>query len=209
MGSLQLWAVGISHVRGIFSADPVMAQRLRHAAHQHFGQASPPAPGLLGKLGPLMRRSSDPAAPRPEVPTPDDVEDMLAGRYLPPPRLPAAWALFEFWLTLLADHHVRLELSEAEIRDFDFDLARNDVPSRYSLNDLFTSNLGIMLTRPPGLADGWINGQHAADMATAWSAALATLTEPNTRIAAEIQPLLSSFNSAEPVERDLIAVFQS
>ncbi len=214
MGTLQLWAVNIDQARRIFSADPATAQRLRDAAQQQFQRSHTPGPGLLGKLGPLMRRPNGSAATNPDRPTPDDIEDMLAGRYLPPQRLAAAWALFEFWLTLLAVNHSRIELTESELRDFDFDLARHQVPSRYSLSDLFTTDLGITLTRHEGLADGWVTGRQAADMAQAWAPAWAELTEANRRIAEQLNPLLNGFVHRESPdsigsEPDLIAIYQA
>ncbi len=86
MGTLKLWAVGIDEVREIFSANPEVAERLRAAAAARFRTDLPRQPGLLGKLGPLLRPSTDPAAPRPGVPGSEDVEDLLAGHHIPPQR---------------------------------------------------------------------------------------------------------------------------
>jgi hypothetical protein len=216
MSTLRLWAIGIDEVRGIFSADPDTADRLRQAAQQRFGAADKPQPGLLGKLGPFLRRGGDPAAPRPGVPTSEDVEDLLTGRFIPPHRLTQAWNLLEFWLGDLAAGAGEWPLTEAGLTELDFDLARAQVPSRYTISDLFKASLGISLTRCPGLAAGWVPGQHALGMLESWPTALPELSQENQQLASGIIDFLSGFSQWTDQARtegraqpDLIAIFRA
>lgn len=216
MSTLKLWAIGINEVRGIFGADPETADRLRVAATQRFGAASKPQPGLLSKLGPLLRGGHDPAAPRPGVPSAEDIEDLLAGRYLPPQRLVSAWNLLEFWLGILAVGAGEWPLTEAGLNDFDFDLARAQVPARYGVSDLFKSTLGISLTRCPGLAAGWVPGQHALGMLETWPAGVVELSESSVELATGILDFLAGLPEWTEQARvqgrpepDLVAVFRA
>jgi hypothetical protein len=216
MSTLQLWAIGIDEVRGIFSAEPENADRLRTAATQRFGASAIPQPGLLGKLGPLLRGNHDPAAPRPGAPSPQDIEDLLAGHFVPPDRLVPAWNLLEFWIEHLALSSARWQLSEAGLNELDFALAKAQVPSWYGLSDLFKANLGISLTRCAGLADGFVRGEHARAMATAWASGLAELDPSQQELAGAIIEFLSGFTewasearTAGHPEPDLVAIFRS
>jgi hypothetical protein len=216
MTTLRLWAIGIDQVRSIFSADPATADRLRDAANQRFGVTTTPQRGLLGRLGPFLRGGGDPAAPRPGVPTSEDVEDLLAGRFVPPPRLAQSWNLLEFWLGTLAVGSGEWPLTESGLTELDFDLARAQVPSRYAIADLFKANLGLSLTRCPGLAAGWVPGQHALGMRESWSAGLAELNPESQQLAAGIIEFLGGFEEwASPdaghgyAQPDLIAIFRA
>lgn len=215
MGTLKLWAIAIDEVRGIFSANPDTASQLRTAATNRFGAAAQPQPGLLRKLGPLFRGGHDPAAPRPGVPGPADVEDLLAGRYVAPHRLDAAWNLLDFWLDTLALGASVWPLSEQALNDFDFDLARAQVPARYGLSDLFKAHLGISMTLCSGLAAGFVRNEHALGMATSWPAGIGELSQDHQELAGGIAGFLAGFgdwtDQARSLGRpdpDLIAIFR-
>jgi hypothetical protein len=212
MSTLRLWAIGIDEVRGIFGADPETANRLREAATTRFGASTKPPAGLLGKLGPFLRGGGDPAAPRPGVPSTDDIDDVLSGRYMSPQRLVPAWNLLEFWLDTLALGFGEWPLTEPGLNDFDFDLARAEVPARYGLSDLFKSGLGISLTRCPGMAVGWVPRQHVLGMVESWPAGIAELTPEHQELAGGILRFLNSsgeWNEQDRAEVDLVAIFRA
>ena len=215
MGTLKLWAVGIDEVREIFSADPEVADRLRTAAAARFRTDLPRQPGLLGKLGPLLRPSSDPAAPRPGVPGVEDVDDLLAGHHIPPQRLAPAWTLLEFWIGTLSWGSGEWPLTTAGLTDLDFDLARARVPTRYGLSDLFAKGLGISLSRCENLAAGFVPAEQANRMAAAWALGAAELEPANQPVATGIIGFLRHWpewtglaaERGRP-EPDLVAVFR-
>jgi len=217
MSTLRLWAIGIDEVRGIFSADPDTADRLRQAAQQRFGAAGKPPPGLLGKLGPFLRGGGDPAAPRPGVPTSEDVEDLRhrtgsSRPYRPRPSLEPAGVLADVtWRLALANGRS----PKLAYRSSTSTLARAEVPSRYTISDLFKASLGISLTRCPGLAAGWVPGGHALGMLASWPLALAELSQENQQLASGIIDFLGGFNQWTDQARtegraqpDLIAIFR-
>ncbi|MEE9964102.1 MAG: hypothetical protein K4304_03295 [Propionicimonas sp.] len=216
MSSLTLWAISIDEARGILSADLDTAGRLRAAATEHFALGTPVQPGLLGKLGPFLRKGGDPAAPRPDSPSPQEVEDLLAGRFVPPDRLIPAWNLLGYWFDVIAFGHATWALQEPGLNDFDFDLARAEIPSRYGLSELFKNSLGITLTRCAGLAAGWAPGQHAEAMAASWPAALATLSPVHADLASGVLRFLDDWpgwtgqaaRTGRPAP-DLVAIFRS
>lgn len=215
MGTLKLWAVGIDEVREIFSANPEVAERLRTAAAARFRTDLPRQRGLLGRLGPLLRPTTDPAAPRPGVPGSDDVEDLLAGRHIPPQRLGPAWALLEFWIDTLSWGTGEWPLTTGGLKDLDFDLARARVPARFGLSDLFTKGLGISLSLCENLAAGYVRGEHAQQMAAAWVAGTPELEPANQSVATGITGFLAHWPEwirlAEEHDRpepDLVATFR-
>ncbi len=216
MSTLKLWAIGIDEVRRISGADQATAERLRRVADERFAVSQPRRPGLLGKLGPLMRGGGDPAAPRPGSPTAADVDDLLAGRFIDPPRLDRAWLLLELWLDTLSLGTDQWSVGPGGLDDFDFDLARAQAPGRCGLTELFKASLGLSLTRPPGLAAGWVPGRHADTMNRAWQPAIAELSAEHAELATAIGGWLGHFttwrdqavSSGRP-EPDLVAVFRS
>ena len=168
MGSLRLYAIAIDEVREILGAPESTATALRAIAAQRFPAAPATAPGLLGKLGPVFRRAPDAPVLRPGVPSGSDVDTLLAGRYVPPHRLSACWVLFEAFIEAMAWGSTSQPFDEAELNEFDFDLARAAVPSRYGLRQLLRSDLGIAMLPPPGLAAGFAHAEHVSAMAAAW-----------------------------------------
>jgi hypothetical protein len=215
MGTLKLWAVGIDEVREIFSANPEVAERLRAAAVARFRTDLPRPRGLLGKLGPLLRPANDPAAPRPGVPGPEDVEDLLAGRHILPQRLSQAWTLLEFWIGALSWGSGEWSLTTTGLRELDFDLARAGIPARYSVSDLFANGLGVSLSRCENLAAGYVRAEQAHQMADAWAVGTPALEPDNQPAATEITDFLRHWpewavlaaQHSRP-EPDLVATFR-
>ena len=183
MGSLRLYAIAIDEVREIFGASEATATALRAIAAHRFPVAPSAAPGLLAKLGPVFRKAPDAPVLRPGVPSGSDVDTLLAGRYVPPHRLSACWALFEAFVEAMAWGSTSLPVSEAELNHFDFDLSRAAVPSRYGLRQLLRADLGIAMLSSPGLAAGFAHADHVTAMAAAWKAGLPLLEPGNQPIA--------------------------
>lgn len=210
MSTLWLCAVTIDEVRGIFGADPLLAARLRDVAARKFAAETPVDLGLLGKLGPAFRRPPDAPITRPDIPTGVEVDALLASRYLPPDRLGAAWVLLLAWLDELTPGRLALELSAAQLSEFDFDLACSGVPSRLGLTDLLKMGLGIPLAPGPGWAAGWVSAEHAATIAPAWRACLDELPQERRELAVTVLDWLEAqpgWTVPEPTP-DLVAIFQ-
>jgi hypothetical protein len=163
MGEIRLFAIGIDEARDIFAAPAGVADRLRSAAEPLF-PPPPPKRGLLDKLGPLMRK---PLLPPPDVPLPVDAENVLAGRYPHPERVPATWALLEHWLGELAWGTFAMTIDQAELDRWDFDLARAGMSSQYSVGKLFNEELGYPIRPLPGQRTGYIRHSQALNAAAA------------------------------------------
>lgn len=185
MGSLRLHAIAIDEVREIFGAPEATATALRAIAAHRFPVAPSAAPGLLSKLGPVFRKAVDAPVVRAGVPSGSDVDTLLAGRYVQPHRLSASWALFETFVEAMAWSSTSQPLSEPDLNDFDFDLARADVPSRYGLRQLLRADLGISMLPCPGLAAGFAHADQVGAMTAAWRTGL-------PRLAADNQPMAQS-----------------
>ncbi len=216
MGSMRLYAIAIDEVRDIFRATPEVAGSLRAMAAARFGENSPQQPGLLGKLGPVFRRAPDAPVVRPDLPSGSDVDALLCGRYVAPHRLAACWLLLETWLEGLAWGSTGLELTEARLNDVDFDLVRAEVPSRHGLRSLLTADLGIALMPCPGLAAGWVHGDHVRAMAATWRAAVPRLDAEDRPLAEAVVAWLDEFrrwSSEAPAAHrpppDLVAILRA
>lgn len=193
MGSVRLYAIAIDEVRDIFGASEGVSARLREVAAERFTGTSPSAPGRLGSLGPAFRRAPDAPVVRPDVPSGSDVEALLAGRYVAPHRLTACWLLLEAWIDAIAWGSAGREVTEAQLNEFDFDLTRAGVPSRYGLRSLLTNGLGIALLPCPGLAAGWVSLGHAQSMTAAWRPAIPDLDEAHQEAATALLGWLDHF----------------
>lgn len=183
MGSLRLYAIAIDEVREIFGAPEEMATALRAIAAHRFPSAPATSPGLLAKLGPVFRKAPDAPVLRPGVPSGSDVDTLLAGRYVPPHRLSAGWVLFEAFVDAMAWGSTSQSVDEARLNEFDFDLSRTAVPSRYGLRQLLRADLGISMLPPAGLATGFAHAPHVTAMAAAWRTGLPLLEPGNQSIA--------------------------
>jgi hypothetical protein len=193
MGSLRLYAIAIDEVRDIFGAPESNATALRAIAAHRFPAAPPTAPGLLAKLGPVFRKAPDAPVLRPGVPSVTDVDTLLAGRYVPPHRLTACWALFEAFVEAMSWGSTSQPVSEAELNEFDFDLSRAAVPSRYGLRQLLRADLGISMLPCPGLAAGFCHAEHVGEMASAWRTGLPLLAPGNQPIGQSLLAWLEQY----------------
>ncbi|PFG17480.1 hypothetical protein ATK74_2051 [Propionicimonas paludicola] len=210
MSTLWLYAVTIDEVRGIFGADPLLADRLRATATRRFAEQAPATPGLLGKLGPAFRRHPGAPITRPNVPTAAEVDALLASRYLPPDRLGAAWVLLLAWLDELAPNGLALPMTGQQLADFDFDLACSGVSSRLGLTDLLKAGLGVPLAPGPGWSAGWVPAEHAAAIAPSWRPCVSELPPARRELADTILDWLEARPgwTQQPPWPDLVAVFQ-
>jgi hypothetical protein len=168
-----LYAIGLEEVRGMFGASPPVAEHLRGVAQRAF---APPVEagrsGLLGKLGPIFRRV--PAAPviSPTQPEPQDVEVLLAGAYIPPDRMGATWRLLETLVQGTAWGSTRMRLTEAELNDLDFALARGGVSAAVGLRHLLNNRTDLNLMPVTGMTVGWHRHEKALAMNAAYRSAM-------------------------------------
>jgi hypothetical protein len=182
VSELRLYAIGIDEMRGIVGAAPQQAQRLRELAHRAFAPAGGPTPtGLLSKLGPIFRRV--PAAPiiPATQPEPRDVESLLAGAYVPPERIGAAWRVLETLVQAVAWGSTRMGLTAIELDDLDFALARGGVSASVGLRHLLGCTTGVNLLPVSGLTVGWHPYERALAMAAAYRTAVPELSSKQQR----------------------------
>jgi len=157
----------------MFGAPPPVAEHLRGVAQRAF---APPVEagrsGLLGKLGPIFRRV--PAAPviSPTQPEPQDVEALLAGAYIPPDRMGATWRLLETLVQGTAWGSTRMRLTEAELNDLDFALARGGVSAAVGLRHLLNNRTDLNLMPVTGMTVGWHRHEKALAMNAAYRSAM-------------------------------------
>lgn len=181
MGELQLYAIGIDEVRDIVGAGPRLREKLLPLAQRAFAppasSTSQESTGLLGKLGPLLRRPVGAAVIDERQPRPADFERMVTGQWIPPDRLAATWRLFEAVVAAQAWGTMRFELDEVFVNQLDFDLTRAGSPSTFGLSSFLHSGARVGLTPMPGLElCYWVNG-HASAAAEAYGETLTRLTQ--------------------------------
>lgn len=166
----------------MFGASPAVAEHLRGVARHAF---APPVEagrsGLLAKLGPIFRRV--PATPviSPTQPEPQDVEVLLAGAYIPPDRMGATWRLLETLVQDTAWGSTRMRLTEAELSDLDFALARGGVSAAVGIRHLLNSNPGLVLIPVQGLTVGWHPHDKALAMNDAYRLAMGEIKTDEQR----------------------------
>lgn len=172
MGELRLYAIGLDEMRGIVGAGELTAE-LREAAGRAF---TPPEParsrGLIGKLGPIFRRSPDAPVLSPTDPEPRDVDVLLAGAYISPDRMGASWRVLETLVQYRCWGSTRMPLTRQSLDDLDFALARGGVVAAVGLGHLLTSTTNIRLIPVTGLTVGWHRHDKALAMAGAYRAAM-------------------------------------
>jgi hypothetical protein len=177
-----LYAIGLEEVRRMFGASPAVAEHLRGVAQRAF---APPAEtsrsGLLGRLGPIFRRV--PATPviSPTQPEPQDVEVLLAGAYIPPDRMGATWRLLETLVQGTAWGSTRMRLTEPELNDLDFALARGGVSAAVGIRHLLNSKTGLNLMPVQGLTVGWHPHDKALAMNDAYRLAIGEIKTDEQR----------------------------
>lgn len=176
MGELRLYAIAIDEVRDMFGAPAERAVRLRdqgHAALQPAGQPHPPEhQGLLSRLGPIFRRAPGTPVLDPGDPTPDDLERILAGGYVPAERNIATWRVLEALIKENSWGATGVMLSAEELDTFDFALARGGVNAAAGLRHLLNTSTELPLRLPPGLLVGYHTADEAGWMAQSYRDAL-------------------------------------
>jgi len=194
MGELRLYALSIDELRGTVGAGAATAE-LREAARRAFATPEQPATkGLIGKLGPLFRRT--PAAPvvSPTDPEPRDVEVLLAGAYIAPDRMGATWRVLEALVQYRCWGSTRLPLSPPSLDDLDFALARGGVAAAVGLGHLLRSNTDVRLIPVRGLTVGWHRHDKALAMAEAYRAAMPQIkTDEQRELVAALVMWLDGF----------------
>lgn len=164
MSELRLHAVDVDEVRAIFGADPTLAERLRQAAKVRWFDHTPePRRGVLDRLGPLTTKALLPATP--DMPTRDDADTLLAGRYVAPERTLPAWRLVEGWIGVLAHDSLQLQLSAAELDALDEDLVAAGLGADLAPGAILRRDPHLPLRPLPGMFVG--HATHPRVLATA------------------------------------------
>lgn len=192
MGTLRLQAISIDELRDLFSGSAEAETRLRGVAMVAFPPPPQPA-GLMSKIGPLLRRPPGAPVIRPGVPTETDLANLLAGRYIAPDRLTAAWALVHAYLAAQSFGTLELSLDDRLVDSLEFDLARAGMPAAYGLRRMFTEPWGITLHPVPGEASGFVRNAHIAAWADAWNVALPEVSDEHRETAERVAAWLGSF----------------
>jgi hypothetical protein len=198
MGQLRLYAIGIDEVHAMFGAPPGEQQRLRAVATEALRPTADPARhgGLIGKLGPLFRRPPDAPVVSPTQPTPQDLDVLLAGAYVPPERSGATWRLLETLVQGSAWGSTLLDLTNESLDDLDFALASGGVAAAAGLRHLFSSTTSLNLLPVHGLTVGWHPYEKALAMAEAYRAALPEIkTQQQQEMVAALVGWLDGFTS--------------
>jgi len=195
VGELRLYAIGIQELRGMVGAPPQRVDELRELARRAFAPAKEREPaGLLSKLGPIFRRvPATPVIPATQ-PEPRDVENLLAGAYVPPERIGATWRVLETLTQAMAWGSTRMSLTTAELDDLDFALARGGVSASFGLRHLLSCTTSVNLIPVSGLTVGWHGHDQALAMASAYRSALPQIkTEEQREMIASLASWLDGF----------------
>ncbi|MDO5678264.1 MAG: hypothetical protein Q4G35_12240 [Propionibacteriaceae bacterium] len=159
MQGLVVYAISIDDVRDIFRAPPQLAERLRAVAAERM-----PAPARPRRswFAPLMRR--DPATEvDPARPSRVDIDTMLTGAYIPPDRLEQSWQLLTVWLEELSAARCTIPWDRDAFDRVEWDLARAELNSDYSLRSLADRPLAIPLRPQPDQVVGYAKRVHAVE----------------------------------------------
>ncbi|QQY14132.1 hypothetical protein JMX53_07105 [Cutibacterium avidum] len=157
MGGLRLNAIAIDEVRDMFGADEGLSTKLRKWAeatfsvpvhhHRRSGWRSPfhplHKPNVEGPMLPVG------------WPTPNDVEDLVRGRFIEPDRLGRCWRLVNEWLTHLSWGWTEIPMSVARLDELDFDLAAVGLSSTCAIKRLMVGEPQIPLRPAPGMRIGY------------------------------------------------------
>lgn len=173
MGELRLYAIGIDEVRDMFGAPVESAHRLRSQAHAALAPAQPAdRQGLLSRLGPIFRRVPGTPVLDPDDPTPEDLDRILTGAYVPADRNVATWRVLEVLIKENSWGATGVLLSGEELDDLDFALARGGVNAAAGLRHVLNTSTELPLRLPRGLLVGYHTGDQAGWMAQAYRDAL-------------------------------------
>ena len=162
MMPLRLYAIALDDVRVIFHAPPDAAVALRAIARDQF------APDASAGKSAWFSRPSSRRLPA-DHPAADDIDTLLAGRFVRPERLVPSWRLIETWIAAMAWGCHRTGLDAAQIDAIDFDLAKAGVAPSLSLRSL-VSRWDEPVRFAPGLVAGTAPGTQADAMLAAWTA---------------------------------------
>lgn len=202
MGELRLWAIDIETVRELTPASPMLAGRLRSAAAERFRvpEAENRPTGLVHKLGPLLRVPVD--APRlpPGMPSHNDVEHLVAGRFVTPDKLPKAWTILEAWLDDLCwgRTDVRFEHPAAPgtahaapgsldpVDQAELDLARAGLSSEVGLRRLLGRDAQLRVRPLPGTTVGYCRHEHVLATAAALSQVVGQVEARSSLVAHQV-----------------------
>lgn len=194
MADLRLYAMGIDEVLDLHGADPAERPRLQEIAERSFAPAAPvKLPGLLGKVGPLFKRSPEAPVINPTDPTGQDIADFLSGDHIAHERVPAAWRLLETLVSESSWGSIRLPLTPHEVDGVDFALARGGVAANVGLRHLFTTGTEINLPPVRGLTVGWYDHQRALAMAEAYRIGLDQVSPEHQEMIAGLITWLDGF----------------
>jgi len=191
---LRLWAIPADAVRQCFAAPPDLAARLRAITDQLSGpHPLDSSPGLLSKLGPLLRHPAGAPLIRPCVPNRHDAEAMMTSRFIETERLSAAWVLVGAWLDDLAQAHATIPLPPDRIDELEFDLVRTGVPTQLSIRHLWQRCLGIPLRAGDDMAIGYMEYASVPRLIDQWSNALPELETSTAEFATAVLAFASPF----------------
>lgn len=195
MTRFTLFALAVTEVRDIFGASPELAARLREISDRQqavTGDSEPRRGTLLGRIGPLLKRSIDPPT-APQRPVPPDVETLLSGRAVPPERTRFAWQIVTGWLTELSWGHLTLDLDAAGFEQVEFELARAGLPSQLSLGRLMAGDLQIPLRPLPGQIIGYAKHAQVTATGRGLSTVIGDLGPDTRQVVGELLRLLNEF----------------
>ena len=159
---MWLHAIALDEVRDMIGATDAEAARLRAIAAERFGRPRESSTGLLGKLGPVLRRPIDAPVLRPDTPLAEDCDRLLAGKHVPPPRLAASWRLLQAWIAATAWSTHGGAVDRAALNTLDFDLARAGVAARFGVSALVEHQLSLLGRQAMGPAGGGGDEQREA-----------------------------------------------
>lgn len=195
MGQIRLHAIGIDEVRDMFGADADRAATLRSLAAEKFRvpEAENAPRGLISKIGPLFRH--DPHAPHlpSSYPTPNDIENLLAARFVAPDRITHAWQVMDAWLDGLSWGSRELNVTEHGFNALEFDLARAGLPARYSLGKLMEHDPALVLRPAPGMRIGFSRHAHVEATHAALAEAVGSLEAENRQVASDVLDFLGTY----------------
>lgn len=192
MTELRLYAIGIDEVRDMFGAPPEIASTLRSIATTEFAAPTRKS-GMLGKLGPLFKRDYFASDDDPSRPRHDDVENLLAGRYVAPDRMIPAWRLVETWLVQRAWGNLRLPASPQQLEALDFDLARAGLPPELALASVFRNDVQVPLRPLSGMRIGYAKYPHVLAIGNGLKRALLQIEGQSAELAKTVEEWVQGF----------------
>ncbi len=164
---------------------------------------TPRRKGLWSKLRPVTRTDDETPILPVNWPTPNDVEDLIAGRYVSPDRLTRCWRVFDLWLHEMSWGTHTMALDPGGADDFEFDLARAGLPSELSLRRLFGGDPQIPLRPAPGMRTGYSRAAHVTATRTALELVAGRVAQAHREAVGDLVGFLTQFqewSAAAPEE---------